>query len=100
MRVTSSWLTEGAGSVHQRPAPPAAGIHATTPADAAEHGHAPGPTEPPGQEAGRHPPTQPLREPLFRLRLASNGHSSCECISDDCLDLCVSNSQFSRCIQA
>ena len=31
MRVTSSWLTEGAGSVHQRPAPPAAGIHATTP---------------------------------------------------------------------
>ena len=25
------WLTEGAGSVHQRPAPPAAGIHATTP---------------------------------------------------------------------
>ena len=33
MRVTSSWLTEGAGSVHQRPAPPAAGIHATTPRD-------------------------------------------------------------------
>ena len=31
MRVTSSWLTEGAESVHQRPAPPAAGIHATTP---------------------------------------------------------------------
>ena len=35
---------------------------ATGRADAAEHGHAPGPTEPPGQEAGRHPPTQPLRE--------------------------------------
>ena len=35
MRVTSSWLTEGAGSVHQRPAPPAAGIHATTPNNAA-----------------------------------------------------------------
>ena len=35
---------------------------ATGRADAAEHGHASGPTEPLGQEAGRHPPTQPLRE--------------------------------------
>ena len=37
---------------------------ATGRADAAKHGHAPGPTEPPGEEAGRHPPTQPLRDVL------------------------------------
>ena len=60
---------------------------ATWRADAAEHGHALGPAELPGQEAGRHPPKQPLRALLCRLRLASNGKLSCQCISDDCLDL-------------
>ena len=37
---------------------------ATGRADVAEHGHPAGPTEPPSQEAGRHPPPQPLHKVL------------------------------------
>ena len=47
---------------------------ATGRADVAEHGHPTGPTEPPSQEAGRHPPPQPLHKvlPLGIDRLGAN----------------------------
>ena len=47
---------------------------ATGRADVAEHGHPAGPTEPPRQEAGRHPPPQPLHKvlPLGIDRLGAN----------------------------
>ena len=47
---------------------------ATGRADVAEHRHPAGPTEPPSQEAGRHPPPQPLHKvlPLGIDRLGAN----------------------------
>ena len=58
---------------------PAIVAHAATGrADAAKHGHAPGPTEPSGQETGRRYAAR--QRPMNAL--------------------CVSNSQFSCCIQA